>query len=102
MLIAQAEERNMVLVSKDAEFNGYGVNRLGDPAHIDAGTTLGTRTAHTSHLTYAKVDVCCRRARWRHVLRVADFARAQYPCLVSVNPAIAHAGGLSFANSAAG
>ena len=28
MLIAQAMERNMALVSKDAEFDGYGVNRL--------------------------------------------------------------------------
>ena len=28
MLIAQAMERNMALVSKDAEFEGYGVNRL--------------------------------------------------------------------------
>ena len=47
---------------RDAEFDGDGVNRLGGPAHVDAGTTLGTPTAHTSHLTYAKVDVCCRRA----------------------------------------
>ena len=58
MLIAQAVERDMVLVSKDAEFDGYGVNHLGDPAHVDAGTTLGTPTAHTSHLTYVEVDVC--------------------------------------------
>lgn len=28
MLIAQAMERNMALVSKDAELDGYGVNRL--------------------------------------------------------------------------
>ena len=28
MLIAQAMERNMALVSKDAEFDGYGVDRL--------------------------------------------------------------------------
>ena len=67
-------------------------------------TRFATRSTTERSSTCWRVRPQGNRATTTRVQRrsIDSSARAQYPCLVSVSPAIAHSGGLSFATSAAG
>ena len=96
---------NGLVVSCLAELNADGDARSTARVYMSVSPTrFATRSTTERSSTCWRVRPQGNRATTTRVQRrsIDSSARAQYPCLVSVSPAIAHSGGLSFATSAAG